>query len=95
MVHISKREIVQMLRSVKAGLELKVPGIYWILLECVKVYVEHSGRTFEVRCEVHIRCIHLHQPKKSAVVEHSISTGHCTDFSGTSGLEQQDSWIAL
>jgi hypothetical protein len=83
-----------MLRSAKARLELKVPGVYWIPLECVEVYVGHSGRTIEVRWEVHDRCIHLHQPQKSAVAEHSISTGHCTDFSGTSMLEH-DTWIAL
>ena len=86
---------MQMLRSAKAGLELKVPGVYWIPLECVKVYVGHSRRTIETRCDVHHRCIHLHQPKKSAVAEHSINTGHCTNFSGTSVLEQQDTCIAL
>jgi len=82
-----------MLRSLKAGLEFKVPGIHWILLECVKVHVGHSGRTIEARCEVYDRYIQLHQPQKSAVAEHSFSTGHCTDFSGTSVLEQQDTWI--
>jgi hypothetical protein len=84
-----------MLRTAKAGLELKLPGIYWILLECIKVYVEHSGRTIEARCDVHDRRIHLHQPQKSAVAKHSINTGHCTDFSGTLVLEKEDTWIAL
>jgi len=84
-----------MLRSDKTGLELKVPGIYWIPLEHVKVYVRHSRRTIEAQCEVHYRCIHLHQPQKSAVVEHSISTGLCTVFCGTSVSEKQDTWIVL
>jgi hypothetical protein len=78
------------LRSAKPELELKVPDLYWIPLDCVKVYIGHHGTTIEARCEVHDICIHLHQPQKSAVAEHSISTGHCTDFSGTSVLEQQD-----
>jgi hypothetical protein len=38
-IHVPKREAAQMLRSAKAGLELKVPGIYRIPLECGKVYV--------------------------------------------------------
>jgi len=57
------------------------------------VYVGHSRRTIEARCEVHNRCIHLHQPQNSAAAGHSISTGHCTDFSGIPLLEQQDTWI--
>jgi hypothetical protein len=84
-----------MLRSAKAALELKVPGIYSILLECVKVYVGHSGRTIEARREAHDRCIRLHHIQKSAVAEYSVGTGHCTDFSSTSVFEQQDTWIAL
>jgi hypothetical protein len=90
MVHIPKTKTAQMLRSSKAGLKLKVPGVCWILLECVKVYVGHGGRTVNARCEVHVGCVHLHQPQKSAMAELRISTGHCTDFSGTSVLEQQD-----
>jgi len=84
-----------MLRSYKDGLELKVPAIHWILLECIKVYVGHSRKTIEARCEVHDRCIYLHRPQKSAVPEQSIGTGHCINFSGTSLLEQQDRWNAL
>jgi len=94
-VPIPKRKTVQMLRSAKAGLQLKIPDVYWIPIECVKVYVRHNGRTIETRCEVHNRRIHLHQPQKSVMAEHSINTGHCTDFSGTSVLEQQDTKIAL
>lgn len=95
MVHIPRRKTAKMLSSAKPGLELKVPGIHSILLECIKVYVGHSRRTIEAWCEVHDRCIHQHQPQKSAVAEHSIGTGHYTDFSGTSVLEQQDTWIAF
>jgi hypothetical protein len=59
-IHIPKRKTAQMLKSVKVGLELKFPGVYRIMLECGKVYVRHSGRTIEARCEVQHRCKHLH-----------------------------------
>jgi hypothetical protein len=56
-IHKPKRKTAQMLRSAKAELELKVPGVYRILLECGKVYVLDSGKTIEARCEVQHRCI--------------------------------------
>ena len=62
-VCIPKRKTAQMLRSAKARLQLKVPGIYLILFEYRKVYVGHRGRTIEARCEIHHRCIHLHKPQ--------------------------------
>jgi len=59
-IHIPKSKTAQMMRSAKAGLELKFTGVYRILLECGKVHVRHSGKTIEARCEVQHRCIHLH-----------------------------------
>jgi hypothetical protein len=50
------------------------------------VYLGHSGRTVEERCKEHKRYIRQHQRDKSAVAEHSISTGHCFDFCGTASL---------
>ena len=39
------------------------------------------------------RYIRLHQPEKSAVADHSISTGHCFDFSGTSLLDITSGYV--
>jgi hypothetical protein len=36
-IHIPKRKTAQMLRSAKAGLELKISEAYQILLECGKM----------------------------------------------------------
>jgi hypothetical protein len=66
-----------MLRPAKNDLGLKVPGMYEILCECGKVYVEQTGRFTEARHKEYIRHICLEQPKKSAVVKKSINTGHC------------------
>jgi hypothetical protein len=63
-----------MLRSAKDGLELGVPGVYRIPRECVNVYLGHSGRTIEDSCDKNKRYVCQHQPEKSAVAEHSIST---------------------
>jgi hypothetical protein len=51
------------------------------------VYLGHSGRTVEDRCDGQ------HQPEKSAVAEHNISTGHCCDFSGTSLIDRTSGYV--
>jgi hypothetical protein len=63
-------------RSAKDALELEVPDVY---RECGEVYVGQTQRTSETRCKEH---------RKSALAEHSISVGHCSDFSGTSLLHR-------
>jgi hypothetical protein len=42
-----------------------------------------TGRSIKTRCKEHRSHIRLNQPDKSAVVEHSINTGHCIDISNT------------
>ena len=80
-----------MLRSAKDGAGLRVPGVCRIPRDCGNVYLGHSGRTVDDRCKEHKRFIRQHQPEKSAVADHSISTGHCFDFCGTSLLDRT-SW---
>lgn len=59
-IHIPQRKTTHIPRSAKAGLELKVQGVYRIPPECGKVYVEHRERTNEARFQEHHRCVHLH-----------------------------------
>ncbi|GFG30771.1 hypothetical protein Cfor_10855 [Coptotermes formosanus] len=93
MIRIPTWKTAQMLRSAKEGLELKVPGVYQIPYECRKGYVGHSSRAIETRCKEHQRYICLHQPKESAVAEHSISIGHCINFGGTSILDGSSGYV--
>jgi hypothetical protein len=82
-----------MLRSVKDDLGLKVPGVYWIPCECGKVYMGQTGRSIETRCKEHMRHIHLHQPEKSVVAEHSVNTGHQIDFSNITILDRTSGYM--
>jgi hypothetical protein len=79
-VHVPKKKNRQLLRTTKDDLGLKIPGVYRIPCECGKVYIGQTGRCIEARCKEHVRHIQLDQPEKSAVVEHSINTGHEIDF---------------
>ncbi|KDR13326.1 hypothetical protein L798_12951 [Zootermopsis nevadensis] len=67
-------------RYVGNKLGLKVPSIYHIPCKCGKVYVGQTGRTTETRCKEHETHIHLGQPDKSTVAEHSIEAGHNINF---------------
>jgi hypothetical protein len=82
-----------MLRSAKDGVGLRVPGVYRIPLECGNVYLGHSGRTVEDRCNEHKRYIRQHQPEKSAVADHRISTGHCFNFFDTLLLDLTSGYV--
>jgi hypothetical protein len=84
-VHIPAKNI-HLLRPVKDKLGLKAAGIYRILCECGKVYVGQTGQTIEARPKEHRRHVHLNQPEKSAVAEHSITTSHRINFDGTTKL---------
>jgi hypothetical protein len=46
-------------------------------------YTWTKRRSIESRCKEHRRHIHLEQPEKSVVVEHSMNTGNHIDFSST------------
>jgi hypothetical protein len=48
--------------------------------------VGQTGRTIEARLREHRRHVHLNQPERSAVAEHSLTTYHRIDFDGTSKL---------
>jgi hypothetical protein len=61
--------------------------------ECGKVYVGQKGRSIETRCKEHRRHIHIEQPDMSAVVEHSINTGHHIDFSDTIVFDSTLSYV--
>jgi hypothetical protein len=76
-VHTKDEEYVLMIL-------LYVPGMYRTCVSVRKVYIGQSGRTVVARCKHRQRYARLHQPEKSAVAEHNISTVHCIDFSGTS-----------
>jgi hypothetical protein len=76
---------IQLLRLVKDKLGLKAAGIYCIPCKCGKVYVGQTGRTIEARLKEHRRHVHLNQPDKSAVAQHSI-TSHRINFDSTSKL---------
>jgi hypothetical protein len=82
-----------MLRSVKDDLGLNVPGRYRIPCECGEVYVGLTGRSIKTRCKEHRRHIRLNRLDKSAVVEHSINTGHCIHFSNTIVLDRTSSYM--
>ena len=73
-----------MLRPAKDVVRLRVPGLYRILIECGNAEIldtaERLSRTGTKDTKSYIR---LHQPEKSAVADHIISTGHCFDFSVT------------
>jgi hypothetical protein len=73
-VQIPRKKTIQMLRSVKDDLGLNVPGVYRIPFKCGKVYVGQTERSIETRCKKHRRHIHLNQPDKSPMAEHSINT---------------------
>jgi hypothetical protein len=79
-VHVPKKKTRQLLRTAKDDLGFKIPGVYRIPCECGKVYIGQSGRSIEARCKEHTGHIRLDQPEKSAIAEHSISTGHQIDF---------------
>jgi hypothetical protein len=83
--HIPAKNI-QLLRPAKDKLGLKTAGIYHIPCECGKVYVGQTGRTIKARLREHRRYVHLNQPERSAVAEHSLTTYHRIDFDGTSKL---------
>jgi hypothetical protein len=75
-IHAPKRKPAQIQRSAKGALEREVPGI---CRECGEVCVGQTGRSSATRCKEH---------RKSTLAEHSISTGHCSDFSETSLLHR-------
>jgi hypothetical protein len=58
----------------RKDLEFKALGVYRIPCECGEVHVGQGVGAIKAG----------HEPEKSAVAEGSISTGHCTDFSGIS-----------
>jgi hypothetical protein len=86
-IHIPARKNIHMIRSVKNKLRLNVLSIY------LKVYIGQIGRTIGTRCKEHMRDIHLGQPEKSAVVEHSIEMGHRTDFNSICILGKATGYI--
>jgi hypothetical protein len=92
-VHVPKKKNRQLLRTVKDNLGLKIPGVYHIPCECGKVYIGQTGRSIEARCKEHMRHIWLNQPEKSAVVEHSINTGHQIDFNSISVLDRASEYM--
>jgi hypothetical protein len=55
--------------------------------------VGQTGSSIETRCKEHRRHIHLEQPDKFAVADHSINTGHCIDFSSTIVLDRTLSYM--
>jgi hypothetical protein len=87
-IHNPARKIIHMLGSVKFKLGLKVPGIYCTPCESGKVYIGQTGRTIETQCKEHKRHIHLGQPDKPAVAEHSIEAGHNIDFNNITILDK-------
>jgi hypothetical protein len=72
---------------------LKAPGVYQIPCKCGKVYVGQTGRSIQAKCKEHIRHIHLNQPEKSAVAEHSVNTGHQIDFSNITILDRTSGYM--
>jgi hypothetical protein len=69
-----------MLRPVKDKLGLKVTSMYCVPCEYGEVYIGQTGRSIKTGCKVHMRCICLGQPEKSAVAEHKSETGHNINF---------------
>ena len=78
---------MEMERSAKDGLDLKVTGICWILCDCGKVYVRQSGRTVAARCKEHEA--RVDQSKKSVMAEHNMKAGHYINLSGPSVLDRK------
>jgi hypothetical protein len=93
MVHVPKKKNRQLVRTTKDNLGLKILGVYHIPCECGKVYISQTGRSIEATCKEHMRHIHLDQPEKSAVAEHSINTGHQIDFNNTSVLDRASGYM--
>jgi hypothetical protein len=91
MVHIPRKKTIHIIRSVKEDLSLNVLGVYRIPCEYGKVYMGQTGRSIETKCKEHRRHIHLDQPDKSVVEEHSINTGHCINFSNNIILNRTSS----
>jgi hypothetical protein len=87
-IHVPRKKNIHRLRPVKDDLGLKVLGVYRILYECGEVYVGQTGRSIEARSKEHLRHVRLEQPEKSAMADHSTSTGHRIDFSSTSALDK-------
>lgn len=52
------------------------------------MYIGQTARAIKTRYKEHQRNIGQHQPEKLAVVEYSISTGHCIESIGTSLLHR-------
>jgi hypothetical protein len=84
-VHILAKNI-HLLRPAKDKLGLRTAGVYCIPCECGKVYVGQTGWTTEARFKEHRRHVHLNQPERSALAEHSLTTYHRIDFDGASKL---------
>jgi hypothetical protein len=57
------------------------------------IYMGQTRRSVKTRCKGHRRHIHLDQPHKSAVTEHSINTGHCIFFSSKIILDRMSSYM--
>jgi hypothetical protein len=87
-IHVPRNKNIHMLRPLKDDLGLKVPDMYRIPCECSEVYVGRTGSSTEARCKEHLRHIHLEQPKKSAMAEHCMNSGHHIDFNSSSVLDK-------
>jgi hypothetical protein len=57
------------------------------------VYVGQTGHIITARCKKHERHIRLHQPEKSAVIEHCLEIGHKIGFGEASVLVRSAGYI--
>jgi hypothetical protein len=77
------RKTSRMVRQAKRNLGLRVTWVYTIPCECGKVYVMYTDRSSETTCKERTRHLHVYQPDKSTVAEHSIELGHQIKFKDT------------
>jgi hypothetical protein len=78
---------------VKVHLGLRTPGVYRILCDCGRVYIEQTGRSADIRLKEHQWHIRLQHPDKSAIYEHSIDQGHHIQFHNSSILAMKTRYM--
>ncbi|KAG8239939.1 hypothetical protein J437_LFUL018089 [Ladona fulva] len=55
-------------------------GVYGVTCDCGLTYIRETDRMIETRLKEHSHCIHLQQPSKLEIAEHTLKVGHRMEF---------------
>jgi hypothetical protein len=85
-VGLPLKKIPSFLQPAKDDLGLKTPGMYSMPCKCGEVCIGQTSCSINTRIKKHQCHIHMEQPEKSAMVEHSINLGHYIKLQDTTIL---------